>query len=69
MPPPRSIDLAPQFRAAVEALRALDDLDYHGCVIGGLAVQRWGQPRFTADTDLTVLAPFGTEGALVDALL
>ena len=30
---------------------------------------RPGQPRFTQDVDLTVLAPFGSEAALVDALL
>jgi hypothetical protein len=25
------------------------------CFIGGLAVQRWGEPRFTADVDLSLL--------------
>jgi hypothetical protein len=25
------------------------------CFIGGIAVQRWGEPRFTADADLTLL--------------
>lgn len=39
------------------------------CFIGGLAVQRWGTPRFTQDVDLTLLAGFGSEEPFVDALL
>jgi hypothetical protein len=65
----QALDLSPQFTAAVEALRALADLQFRACVIGGLAVQRWGEPRFTSDADLTVLAPFGSESPLVDHLL
>jgi hypothetical protein len=26
-----------------------------------LALQRWGEPRFTQDVDLTILCPFGDE--------
>lgn len=39
------------------------------CFIGGLAVQRWGMPRFTQDVDVTVLTGFGAEEPFVDALL
>jgi hypothetical protein len=39
------------------------------CFIGGIAVQRWGMPRSTVDLDLTVLAPFGGESGILDALL
>jgi hypothetical protein len=39
------------------------------CFIGGIAVQRWGMPRFTQDVDLTLLAEFGDEARYVDALL
>src|SRR3990172_2955833 len=39
------------------------------CFIGGVAVQRWGNPRFTFDVDLTLLTGFGGEAAFVDALL
>lgn len=39
------------------------------CVIGGLAVQRWGEPRLTRDADLTVLTGFGEEETFADALL
>ena len=32
-------------------------------IIGGIAVQRWGQPRLTRDVDLTILLPRGGEEA------
>ena len=66
---PPSLDLSPQFAAAVEVLCHLRELGRQASVIGGLAVQRWGQPRFTADADLTVLAPIGSEASLVDPLI
>ncbi|MGH7946910.1 MAG: nucleotidyl transferase AbiEii/AbiGii toxin family protein [Opitutaceae bacterium] len=39
------------------------------CFIGGLAVWRWGKPRFTQDVDVTLLAGFSGEGKIVDAFL
>ncbi len=39
------------------------------CIIGGLAVQRWGEPRLTRDVDVTLLTGFGGEPAFVDELL
>lgn len=39
------------------------------CFIGGLALQRWGEPRFTRDVDVTLLTGFGGEEIYVDALL
>ena len=39
------------------------------CFIGGVAVQRWGLPRFTQDIDLTLLTGFGAEEKFIDALL
>lgn len=39
------------------------------CIIGGLAVQRWGEPRLTRDVDVTLLTGFGTERGFVDELL
>ncbi len=39
------------------------------CFIGGVAVQRWGHPRFTHDLDLTLLTGFGQEKKFVDVLL
>jgi len=34
-----------------------------------LALQRWGEPRFTRDVDVTLLCPFGAEAAAADRLL
>src|SRR5437588_1204376 len=39
------------------------------CFIGGVAVQRWAEPRLTQDVDLTLLTGFGNEEDFVDALL
>jgi len=55
--------------AAVEVEHAVRAVRFRFCFIGGVAVQRWGQPRMTADIDLTVLTGFGDEGPYVDALL
>ena len=38
-------------------------------MIGGLAVQRWGDPRQTRDVDLTILTGLGSEPAYVDPLV
>lgn len=39
------------------------------CFIGGIAVQRWGEPRLTGDVDLTVLTGFGGEAGCIEAFL
>jgi hypothetical protein len=39
------------------------------CFIGGLAVQRWSEPRVTDDVDVTLITGFGTEAPFIDALL
>ena len=39
------------------------------CVIGGLAVQRWGEPRQTRDVDVTILTGLGGEERVIDPLL
>jgi len=39
------------------------------CFIGGIAVQRWGMPRFTQDIDLTLFTGLGPEADFVDAFL
>jgi hypothetical protein len=38
-------------------------------VIGGFAVQHWGEPRMTMDVDLSLLTGFGEEEVFVDELL
>ena len=39
------------------------------CFIGGIAVQRWGEPRVTQDVDMTIWTGFGDEPRFVDGLL
>lgn len=38
------------------------------CFIGGIALQRWGEPRLTADIDLTILTGFGPETKYIEEL-
>lgn len=46
-----------------------DRRGWQSCLIGGIAVLRWGEPRVTRDVDLTLLTGFGHEEPLVLALL
>lgn len=39
------------------------------CLIGGLAVQRWGEPRLTRGADLTLMTGLGDEERCARALL
>lgn len=39
------------------------------CFIGGLALQRWGEPRLTRDIDVTLLTGLGTELPFIESLL
>jgi len=61
--------LKPVFDAAREIQEFLRKFGGRFCFIGGLAVQRWGEPRLTADVDLTLLCPIGDEARAVDRLL
>lgn len=49
--------------------RALDDLGWRFCFIGGVANFRWGTPRLTSDLDLTLLTGFGREAEFAARLL
>jgi hypothetical protein len=42
---------------------------WRSCVIEGLAVQRWGDPRQTRDVDLTLLTGLGGEEHFIDPIL
>ena len=59
----------PIFAAALEIQEFCVARQFRFCFIGGLAVQRWGEPRLTVDVDLTLLTGFGAEESFVDALL
>jgi hypothetical protein len=57
------------FAAALELQQFLATRAWPNTVIGGLAVQRWGEPRQTRDVDLALLTGLGGEAVFVDALL
>ncbi len=61
--------MTPLGAAAREILDWLGAHRLRGCVIGGVAVQRWGEPRLTQDVDVTVIAAVGDEERVIDALL
>jgi hypothetical protein len=56
-------------RAASKVEVLLSSRGWRFCFIGGVSVQRWGNPRFTQDIDLTLLTGFGDEESYVDSLL
>jgi hypothetical protein len=56
-------------RAAAELQAVCEAQGWRYCFIGGLAVQRWGEPRETVDVDLTLLTGFGGEARFVSTLL
>jgi hypothetical protein len=56
-------------RAAADLQAVCITHQWRFCFIGGLAVQRWGEPRETIDVDLTLLTGFTDESAFVSTLL
>ncbi|MBN2129573.1 MAG: nucleotidyl transferase AbiEii/AbiGii toxin family protein [Sedimentisphaerales bacterium] len=56
------------FTVAAELQEFLLDMRWEFCFIGGIALQRWGQPRLTVDVDLSLLAEIGSEQWYVDKL-
>jgi hypothetical protein len=55
--------------AALELQTVCQEQGWRFCFIGGIAVQRWSEPRFTNDADLTLLTGFGSEQAFIEPLL
>ena len=47
--------------AAAKLETLLAQQGWRFCFIGGIAVQRWSNPRFTQDIDLTLLTTFGAK--------
>ena len=56
-------------QAAAELQAVCVQHDWRFCFIGGLAVQRWGEPRETVDVDLTLLTGFADESRFVSVLM
>ena len=62
------MNLDPILAAACELEEFCRSRAWKFCFIGGIAVQRWGEPRFTADADLTLLTGFGDEESYIEPL-
>lgn len=59
----------PIFAAALQVQAFCEARGFRFCFIGGLALQRWGEPRLTQDVDLTVISGFGCEPEYADQFL
>lgn len=56
-------------QAGAELQAICQSHDWQFCFIGGLALQRWSEPRETVDVDLSLFADFGDEQQFCDVLL
>jgi hypothetical protein len=61
--------IGPILEASGEAQTFLERHGAKFCFIGGAAVQRWGEPRFTRAADLSLLTEFVEDEKWVDLLL
>lgn len=61
--------MTPLFAAAAELQEFFRARQWCFCIIGGLALLRWGEPRFTRDIDVALLTGFGEEGRFIAPLL
>lgn len=59
----------PLVEAAAELLEFFTTQRRPACLIGGVVVSRWGEPRVTQDVDATVLVDFSEEAGMLRALL
>lgn len=57
------------FSAAMEVSEFMTKRSWKFCLIGGLAVQQWGEPRTTLDADFTLLTGWGKEEEFVKSLV
>ncbi len=61
--------MTPVLAAAVEIQEFCLARGWQFCIIGGVAVLRWGQPRTTQDVDISLLTNFGDEAQYIDPLI
>jgi len=55
--------------SALELQSYMQSESFRFCFIGGVAVQRWGEPRVTDDLDLTLLLNYGEEQKIAKRIL
>ena len=56
-------------QAAADLQKVCQTEGWKFCIIGGLALQRWGEPRFTKDADATIYTAFANEEQYIEKLL
>ena len=61
--------MTPLLEAALELQNLFTRLEWRFCVIGGIALLRWGEPRFTRDVDVALLTGFGSEDDFIAPIL
>ena len=61
--------MTPLLEAALGFQTLLVQWNWRFCIIGGIAVLRWGEARFTRDVDLTIFAGFGREQEFIAPIL
>ena len=61
--------MTPLLAAALELQGFLDRRQWKFCIIGGIALLRWGEPRFTRDVDVSLFSGFGREEEFIEPIL
>ncbi|MGA2737109.1 MAG: nucleotidyl transferase AbiEii/AbiGii toxin family protein [Bryobacteraceae bacterium] len=61
--------MTPILEAAFDLQALLTERQWKFCIIGDIALLRWGEPRFTRDVDVTLLRGFGREDDFVAPFL
>jgi hypothetical protein len=56
------------FRVALDLQRLFVKYHWKFCIIGGVALQRWGEPRVTQDVDISLLTGIGEEEKYIQLL-
>lgn len=55
-------------QVALKVQAFCEEREWPFCIIGGLALQFWGENRLTLDVDLTILTGIGTEQEFIEPL-
>lgn len=58
-----------QLKALLEVDKFFTEKNISYVIIGGIALQHWGEPRFTRDVDVTILIPLGREKEYLETIL
>lgn len=61
--------MTPLLEAALGIQAFFEAKGWRFAIIGGVALLRWGQPRFTEDVDVFLLCGFGREDQFIAPLL